>query len=335
MLRLPRYEYHRPRRLDGALELLDRHGDDARLVAGGTDLIPNMKHRLFEPDHLVALSAVEELQGIRCEEGVLDVGSAVTLDALSRDPEVRRHAPALAEAARHVAGPQIRNRATLGGNLCLDTRCTYYNQTEFWRTALGFCLKKDGDTCHVTRVGRKCVAAHSADTPPVLMVLDAEVELRSSRGSRTVPVREWFVADGIHNTRLEAGEILTRIRIPIRASIGCAYRKLRQRRAVDFPLLTVAVGADFTADGRVSAVRGVVTGLGARPRWLTGWDDLGDGRLDDAVVDGLAQRAGAQCRPLENMIVDPEWRRAMVPVEVGRALRTLRSTGPVGAPTGG
>ncbi len=331
MLRLPRYEYHRPRRLDDALQLLDRHGDEARVVAGGTDLIPNMKHRLFEPGHLVALSAVEELQGIRWDDGVLDVGAAVTLDALSRNPEVRRHASALADAARHVAGPQIRNRATLGGNVCLDTRCTYYNQTEFWRTALGFCLKKDGDTCHVTRVGRKCVAAHSADTPPVLMVLDAEVELRSSKGSRAVPVREWFVADGIHNTRLEAGEILTRIRIPIHPATRCSYRKLRQRQAVDFPLLTVAVGADFASDGRVSEIRGVVTGLGSRPRWLTGWDDLVDGSLDDDVVDALAQRAGAQCRPLENMIVDPEWRRAMVPVEVGRALRTLRSAGPAGA----
>ncbi|NNF38299.1 MAG: 4-hydroxybenzoyl-CoA reductase, partial [Gemmatimonadetes bacterium] len=164
MLRLPAYRYHAPRRLSDALELLARFGAEARVVAGGTDLIPNMKHGLFEPAHLIGLSRVDELHGIEVSDGWLTIGAAETLSSIASHPAVVASTPALAEAARHVAGPQIRNRATIGGNLCLDTRCTYYNQTEFWREALGYCLKKDGDTCHVTRVGKKCVAAHSADT---------------------------------------------------------------------------------------------------------------------------------------------------------------------------
>lgn len=325
MLRLPEYRYHRPTRLAEVEALLAEHGAEARLVAGGTDLIPNMKHRLFEPAHLIGLSAVEELRGINLHDDTLDIGAATTLDEVSRDPRVREHAPALAEAARHVAGPQIRNRGTLGGNLCLDTRCTYYNQTEFWRTALGFCLKKDGDTCHVTRVGKKCVAAHSADTPPVLMVLDAEADGVGASGAWSHAVKDLFVADGIHNTRLAAGDIVTRIRIPVSSARRCVYRKLRQRQAVDFPLLTVAVAADRT-EGGFANLRAVVTGLGSRPRWVSGWDRIFEGgALDDEVIDELAQRAWAQCHPLENMIVDPEWRRAMVPVEVTRALKELRA----------
>ena len=325
MLRLPPFEYHRPATVEEALSVLRDHGADARFVAGGTDLIPNMKHRLFEPAHLVALSSIASIHGIRVEDDVLDIGAGETLSAVAEDSLVRRHAPALAQAALHVAGPQIRNRGTLGGNVCLDTRCTYYNQTEFWRRALGFCLKKDGDVCHVTRVGRKCVAAHSADTPPVLMALGAEVVIEGPEGGRRLPIRELFVADGIHNIRLEQGELVTRIRIPIRAETVCSYRKLRQRKAVDFPLLTVAVAAERDEAGAVSNVRGVVTGLGSRPRELSGWTDIfGAGHLDDDAIEALAERAFAQCHPLENAIVDPAWRRAMVPVEVRRALLELR-----------
>ena len=236
MLRLHSYHYHRPARLEQALELLAMHAPAALPIAGGTDLMPNMKHRLFTPDHLVGLRGLPELHGIMetpgdpvapatgqtrdgrsavpaaeqprdgssaasaAEGPALRIGAAETLAAIARDPLVRRDLPALAHAAGLVAGPQLRNMGTIGGNLCLDTRCTYYNQTEFWRSALGYCLKKDGSVCHVTRVGRKCVAAHSADTPPVLMALDATVELASVRGTRAVPVGDFFVADGVRNT---------------------------------------------------------------------------------------------------------------------------------------
>jgi 4-hydroxybenzoyl-CoA reductase subunit beta len=327
VLRLPPYRYHRPSSVAEAVSLVEEHAGDAMLIAGGTDLVPNMKHRLFEPGHLIALKGVRDMRGIAREDGHLRIGAAETLTSVSRSSAVREHFPALADAASHVAGPQLRNAGTIGGNVCLETRCTYYNQTAFWREALGYCLKKDGDACHVTRVGKKCVAAHSADTPPVLMTLDATIVLVGSEGERTVPVRDFFVADGIVNTVRTPGEIVTEIRIPMTsASRRQAYAKLRQRRAIDFPLLTVAIAADLDDDDTVRSIEGVVTALGSRPRVLTGWEDLATGRaLDDETVEELAERAHKQCHPLENIIVDPEWRRAMVPVFVRRALDRIRA----------
>lgn len=296
-------------------------------IAGGTDLVPNMKHRLFEPRHLIALRGIDEMRGIAVENGHLRIGAGESLSSVATHPEVAARLPALAEAASHVAGPQLRNAGTIGGNVCLDTRCTYYNQSAFWRNALGYCLKKDGDVCHVTKVGRKCVAAHSADTPPVLMALNAVLELKGPQGGRELSVRDFFMADGISNTRRKPDEVLTAIRVPGEAAARRqGYAKLRQRNSIDFPLLTVAVAADVQRDGEVRSIDGVVTGLGARPRMLTGWEEIAEGRsLDDELIDALAARAHEQCHPLENMIVDPEWRRAMVPVYVRRALAQLRA----------
>lgn len=325
MLRLPPFRYHRPATVAQAIEVMGEHAGDAMFVAGGTDLIPNMKHRLFEPGHLVALKGIEELRGVRIDDGHLRIGAAETLSHLASNPEVLNRFPALADAAGHIAGPQLRNSGTIGGNLCLDTRCTYYNQTAFWREALGYCLKKDGDVCHVIRAGKKCVAAHSADTPPVLMTLDAVATLVGPDGQRSVPVRDFFLADGIVNSRRAPDEIVTELRIPLAsAERKQAYAKLRVRKSIDFPLLTVAIAADLDGDGTVRSIEGVVTALGSRPRVLTAWGDVAVGRrLDDQVVDELAERAHKQCHPLENMIVDHEWRRAMVPVYVRRALEKL------------
>jgi 4-hydroxybenzoyl-CoA reductase subunit beta len=327
MLRLPPFRYHRPGTVAEALALMGEHDGRAMYVAGGTDLVPNMKHRLFEPEHVIALKGIGELRGVVEGDGWLRIGAAETLTAVATDPRVRDLFPALAEAAAHVAGPQLRNAGTIGGNVCLDTRCTYYNQTAFWRQALGYCLKKDGEVCHVTKVGRKCVAAHSADTPPVLMTLGAVAVLEGPAGRREVPISDFFVADGIANTRRAPDEILTQVRIPLRsAGRRQAYAKLRQRSSIDFPLLTVAIAADCEEDGTVVEIDGVVTGLGSRPRMLTGWSDVARGRrLDDEVVEELAERAHRQCHPLENIIVDPEWRRAMVPVYVRRALEEVRA----------
>jgi 4-hydroxybenzoyl-CoA reductase subunit beta len=327
MLRLPPYRYHRPTSLVEATDLLGEYEGDVMVVAGGTDLMPNMKHRLFEPDHLVSVRALGELRGVEEQDGHLRIGAAETLSDVARHPAVRRLFPALSEAAAHVAGPQLRNAATLGGNVCLDTRCTYYNQTAFWRSALGYCLKKDGEVCHVTRVGKKCVAAHSADTPPVLMTLDASVVLQGPEGRREMPVQDFFISDGIANTRRTPSEILTEVRIPLSAAKRRqGYAKLRQRKSIDFPLLTVAVAAEVEDDGTVRSIQGVVTALGSRPRVLSGWGDIAEGaRLDDELVGELAERAHRQCHPLENIIVDPEWRRAMVPVFVRRALQKVSS----------
>ena len=327
MLRLHPYRYHRPDTVDEAVSLLAGLGDEAMPMAGGTDLMPNMKHRLFTPAHLVSLNRIAAMRGVALGPSGkhLRIGALETLADVSANPLVRRHFRGLADAAGLVAGPQLRNMGTIGGNVCLDTRCTYYNQTEFWRGALGHCLKKDGTVCHVTRVGRKCVAAHSADTPPSLIALGATLTLVGPGGAREIPAADFFVTDGIWNTVRARNEILTEIRIPI-AGPGrrSAYRKLRQRSSIDFPLLSVAVVCDLDEDGGVRRIAGVVSALGARPRVLAGWSEIAVGeRLGGGVIDALADRAHAQCRPLENIIVDAEWRRAMVRVYVKRALAEL------------
>ncbi len=329
MLRLPRFRYHRPATVAEAVRTLNELGDDAMPVSGGTDLVPNMKHRLWTPTHVVSLTAIDAMRGIRVEASgrFLRIGALETLADVAAHPAVRRHCRGLADAAGLVAGPQIRNRATLGGNVCLDTRCTYYNQSAFWRAALGHCLKKDGTVCHVTKVGRRCVAAHSADTPGNLVAAGATLTLEGVEGRRKIEARDFFVADGIRNTRRAPGEILTEIVVPVDRSgrRRSAYRKLRQRRSIDFPLLSVAVVGDFRADGAVAGLTGVVSALGARPRILSQWDRMAVGkRLSDDLIEALAQRARAQCRPLANSLVDVDWRRAMVPVYVARALRGLR-----------
>ena len=324
MLRLHSYAYHRPTDLAAALELLAAHPEDAMLIAGGTDVMPNMKHRLFTPNHLIGVRRLPELQGIAINNHELVIGAGESLADISLDPLVRTHAHALAQAAGSVAGPQLRNMGTLGGNLCLDTRCTYYNQSYFWRDALGFCLKKDGDVCHVTKVGKKCVAAHSADTPPVLITLNAVVDLVSPSGARTVPVQDFFIADGIWNSVRRRDEIVTRVRIPLpQASVVTSFTKVRQRNSIDFPLLNIAVAADLDAD-TVRDLRIVVSALGARPRVVTGLDKVAVGKaLAADTIDAAAERAFQQCHPLENIIVDPDWRREMVRVYVKRALRDL------------
>jgi 4-hydroxybenzoyl-CoA reductase subunit beta len=334
MLRLPAFEYHRPATLHQAVRLLDELGTTAMPIAGGTDVIPNMKHRLHDPRHLVSLRGIEELRGVGVQGGELVIGAGETLAAIAAHPLVAAYAPALRVAAGQVAGPQLRNMGTVGGNLCLDTRCTYYNQSYFWRRSLGFCLKKDGDTCHVTQVGRKCVAAHSADTPPVLWTLGATLDLASAQGERSVPVDEFFVADGIVNTVRRTGELVTRVRVPLPApGTRTGFRKVRPRNSIDFPVLNLAVAAELETDDTLRRLRLVVSALGSRPREVTGLEAVVGRPFDEFAVDEVAERAHQQCRPLTNMIVDPEWRRAMVPVYVRRLLRDVAPLAAAGDPS--
>ncbi|HEX2076450.1 MAG TPA: FAD binding domain-containing protein [Longimicrobium sp.] len=336
MLRLHEYAYHRPGTLDEAVAFLREH-QDAMPIAGGTDLMPNMKHRLFTPRHLVALKGIRELHGVWMADAAgsrvnddssaaaqVVIGACTTLTEVSRSPLVRRTLPSLAEAAGKVAGPQIRNQGTIGGNLCLDTRCTYYNQSFFWRQALGFCLKKDGDVCHVTRTGKKCVAAHSADTVPALITVGAAVDLVSAEGTRSLGVNDFFVADGEWNTVRRRDELVARVRIPLPGpGVRTAYVKVRQRNSIDFPLLSIAAAADLAPDETVRSLSVVVSALGSRPRVVTGLEKIAAGQRLGQVVEAVAQQAFKQCHPLENIIVDPDWRRAMVPVYVRRALQQM------------
>ena len=322
MLTLPRFEWVQPRSLEGLLDQLAAHPGQSLVVAGGTDAVPNLKHRLHEPRYVVHIGQVEELRFVRDEGDGLHLGPLVTLTRLAGEYAVQRDFPALARAASLVAGPQLRNMGTLGGNLCLDTRCTYYNQTFFWRQALGFCLKKDGVHCHVVPQGKRCVAAHSSDAAPVLIALDAEVEIASRSGRRTVRVEDFFVSDGIHNNVLQPGEIVTRIFIPSRSRrLRSGYQKLRPRGAIDFPMLSVA----FTArvrEGLCEDARLIVSALAAKPRTVAGLDALLKGkRIDDAAIEALSRAAYQQCKPIINVPYDDDYRHEMVPVFVRRAVR--------------
>lgn len=325
MLRLHPYTYHRPGSVEDALELLREHGEDAMPIAGGTDLVPNMKHRLFTPGHLVALRGIPEMRGIEVRGDGIRIGACESLDAVARHSEVRRRFPALARACGLVSGPQLRRMGTLGGNVCLDTRCTYYNQTYFWRKALGFCLKKDGDLCHVVKGATRCVAAHSADTPPALMVADASLEVAGPEGRRRVPIAEFYTSDGVWNREMSPEELVVSAFVPFpEAPLRTSFQKLRPREAIDFPILNLAVAAELDAEGRVKSLRMVASAMGSYPRRIGRVEEAAVGnRLTPSVIDAVAQQAFRQCHPLDNLIVETEWRRAMVPVLVRRALKEV------------
>jgi 4-hydroxybenzoyl-CoA reductase subunit beta len=322
MLPLPIFDYHRPRTLDEALTLLHDLGPNARILAGGTDVLPNMKQGLFDPEHVVSVARLEELRGISLADGgkTLIVGAGEKLAEIAESLLAKRLAPALAEAAGAVGGPHHRAMGTLGGNICLDTRCRYYNQTYFWRKALGFCLKKDGTVCHVVKGGAKCVAAASNDSAPALIALDAEIRVLGRGGERRVPARDFYTADGIKNTVLEAGEIVVQVAVPIVAGRRSAFEKLRKRGAIDFPLLSVAARID-SAGEQLTGADVVVSALGARPRRVRAASKVGPGTARDKLAETLAQAAFAECKPLTNLDDEAEWRREMVPVLVEKAVQ--------------
>jgi 4-hydroxybenzoyl-CoA reductase subunit beta len=322
MLTMPAFEMVRPRSLDAATEALAAGG---MLVAGGTDLVPNLKRGLLDPKRLVSLRRVDELRGVRIDgEGALVVGAGTLLVELAQDARVRQTWPTLAYAASLVATPAIRNVATLGGNVCLDTRCPYYDQTAFWRGALGHCLKTCGEVCHVVPSGRRCVAAFSADTPPVLIAYGATVALASTRGRRTVRLEDLYVADGAKHTSHAHDEIVVELRVP-RPAPGsrASYVKVRSRAAIDFPALSIATVVDLGKDAAVHGISLVVGALGAKPRVVDGLEAVAGRPLDAQTVEAIASRAHAVCHPLDNVDVDAQWRRAVLPVHVRRALRAM------------
>src|SRR5437588_11625399 len=242
MIRLPSFAYLAPRTVDEAVRAIADAGPDGMLVAGGTDLYPNMKRRQFEPKVLVGLRAIGPLRGVAGSprDGVR-IGACTTLTAVATHPGVGRDYPALATAAGLVSSPQLRNMGTLGGNVCVDTRCNYYNQSYEWRKAIGFCMKKDGDICLVAPGSSRCWAVSSSDTAPMAMALGATVELTGIEGSRTIPVAALYQDDGIEYLAKQPHEVLTAIHLPAEAGLRTAYVKLRRRGSIDFPIAGAAV----------------------------------------------------------------------------------------------
>ncbi|HWT84337.1 MAG TPA: FAD binding domain-containing protein, partial [Myxococcales bacterium] len=265
MMTLPDLNVLRPASVAEAVEAL-RANPGARVLAGGTDIVPNLKYGMYDTQHLVALRGLSsELRYLREVEGDLLLGALCSIDQLAHSEVVKARLPALADACSQIAGPQLRRMGTLGGNLCLDTRCVYVNQSHFWRSALGYCLKKDGTVCHVVAGGKRCVAAASNDTAPVLLALGASVKTVSPRGERVLPLRDFYLADGIHNTVLVPDELLIEVRVPAAsASRKQAFAKLRTRAAIDFPALNLAVVLDLDGNA-VRSVSLAVSAMAARP----------------------------------------------------------------------
>jgi len=324
MLRMPRFAIEAPETVDDAVRLLSEDG--ARIVAGGTDLLPNLKHHLERPTRLVSLHALKALRGIAIEDGVMRIGCSMTLAEVSTDDRVREHFPSFAEAAGLVAGPQHRNMATLGGNIHLDTRCRYVNQTELWRSAIGGCLKSEGDVCHVVPKGRNCVAALSSDTVPVLISLDAKMELVGPEGAREVELKGYFSPDGTAHTGRQPGELATEVRIPLpEGDRACAYVKWRPRASIDFPLVSVALRFDLNDDGTIGAARAVAGVLGAKPREIKLPDAVVGKKLPE-VASLVADAAYSKCKPLANVPYDPQYRRHLTRVLTRRAVERLAAS---------
>ena len=303
MLPFPAFDLELPDRLHDLLALAAAPG--ARILAGGTDLLPSMKHRLFQPRTLVSLTALPELSRIDEDAGGLRIGAAVTLAALRHHPLVRSRYGALAEAAATVATPTIQGMGTLGGNLMLDTRCLYYNQPQGWRASIGGCLKAEGSLCHVARTGTGCYAAHSADTVPALWLYGATLELASTAGVRRVALADLYGEDGRTWLKIQPGEVLLAVILPP-PSGPVVHRKLRQRAAIDYGMLLVAV----RRDGEGGAA--VLSAIGPRPV------EVCAERLAD-----LPELAWAAARPLSTHATPSTWRKHMVRVEVRRAIALL------------
>ena len=308
MMRLPWFEHRAPKTVAEAARILAGEGPDAMLIAGGTDLLPNMKRRQMAPKVLVSIGAIESLKANR---SVYGAGLTLTQIVNSQAPT------ALRQAAHQVATVHLRNMGTLGGNLCLDTRCNYYNQNYEWRKAIDFCLKKDGDVCWVATASKRCVAASSTDCAPALIALGAKVKLVSSQGEREVPLEALYNNDGIDYLKRRPEEMLTEIQVG--NNLGSTYWKLRRRGAFDFPVLGVA--AAKTQEG----VRIALGAVASRPSLVDKANAFLQGReLTDEVIDEAAKLVASRAKPMDNADLDLYWRKDVAAEFARYALRELR-----------
>ena len=334
MMRLPPFTYLAPRTVGDALKYLGDAGPEAMLVAGGTDLYPNMKRRQFEPKTLVGLRGVRELRGVRgSERDGISLGSGTTLSAVATHPTVAQHYPALATAAGLVSSPQLRNMGTIGGNVCVDTRCNYYNQSYAWRKAIGFCMKKDGDICLVAPGSPRCWAVSSSDTAPVLWSLGARVRLVGPDGERAVPMSALYRDDGIEYLAKRPDEIVIEITLPPADGWRSAYVKLRRRGSFDFPVLGVAVAARVEGDV-VREARIVLGAVASLPREAAqAAAALRGERLTRETITRVADLAARPSKPLDNTDFSHPYRKNVTRAFVARALRRLAGLPDDEAPT--
>jgi 4-hydroxybenzoyl-CoA reductase subunit beta len=325
MMRLPHFEFRAPRTVEEAAYILAGEGTDAMPLAGGTDLLPNMKRRQQVPRTLMSLRHIESMIRVEFESSGARLGACITLTNIASDPRFRNGLTALAQAASQVATPQIRNMATLGGNLCLDTRCNYYDQNYEWRKSIGFCLKKDGTTCWVAPGSSKCMAVSSTDTAPALMALGARVRLISRSGERQVPVSGLYNNDGINYIKRKPDELLVEVLLDSLHGWKSAYWKLRRRGSFDFPVLSVAAAAKISAQGVVEDARIVVGSVACLPLIAIEAGKFLRGRfLSQETIAEAAALAARIAKPLDNTDFDMTWRKRVTAEFVSYALRELR-----------
>jgi len=322
MMRLPWFDYRAPHSVAEAAKILASEGPEAMLIAGGTDLLPNMKRRHQTPKVLVSLKGIAALKGISNGSG-LNLGAGLTLTEVTRNESVKRKFTALHQAAAQVATGHLRNMGTIGGNLCLDTRCTYYNQNYEWRKAIDFCLKKDGETCWVATASKRCVAVSSTDTAPALIALNASVTLEGPGGEREIPVETLYRNDGIDYLSRKPDEILTKISIP--DGWKSTYWKLRRRGSFDFPILGVAVALRFSPEEIIEDARVALGAVASRPFLVEKASGYLKGKkLTDDVIAEASAMIASRAKPMDNTDMDLYWRKEVADDFAGYALRELR-----------
>jgi 4-hydroxybenzoyl-CoA reductase subunit beta len=320
-MRLPTFEYLTPTTLDEATRLLADPARPATIIGGGTDLVPKMKRRQIEPTTLVALSGIGEMTGIRIDD---ENRCIIGASSLIREVEASTLVPrVLAAAAVGVASPQIRNTATIGGNLCLDTRCNYIDMPATWREASGHCMKDGGEVCWVAPRGDRCWAVSSSDLAPVAIALGGSVRLASVRGERLIPVEDLYRDNGIASQTKAPDEILVELVLPPFGG-RATYRKLRRRGSIDFPILGVAAAAQFDETGECTAARLVLGAVASAPLRATEVEQfVVSRRFSEDIIEEAARLATHPIRPQDNTDLGSRYRKWMTSVYVGRALRDL------------
>jgi 4-hydroxybenzoyl-CoA reductase subunit beta len=322
MITMPSFKVLRPQTLPQAVDLLAQH-DELRVLAGGTDIVINLRNKLFSPEYVLDIKGITDLYGVNYDtKSGMRIGALTTLAEISQDATIREHYPVLAAAAGVVAGPNIRNMGTIGGNICLDTRCQWYNQSYFWRKACNFCLKKDGEICHVAPGGSYCWAAYSGDTAPALLALDASIKIIGPNGERTVALKDFFVMDGIKKFNLGQNEIVTEVLIPAgKADYRGIYKKLRIRDSVDYPLAGAAIVARRDADGRCIEAQVALTAVNPAPVLVPGVNELLAGKEpSEELLEQAAELARRTAKPMKTSLSTMPYRRHMIGVFVHQGL---------------
>ena len=314
---LPSLEYHRPDTVEEAVRLAVECAGDFDYIAGGSDLLQNYKNRLNPRGNLISLTAIEEMKEISSER----IGGLTLLADLESDGLLPAY-PAIGRAAGLVASPLVRQQATVGGNLLVETRCFYFNQTEFWRKSMGYCMKADGDVCLVVPQKERCYATYSGDLAPVLMVLDATYHLAGPGDRRAIRARDFYRGDGIERHVKGAEEILTHVTLPgTSAGLLADYRKLRVRDTFDYPMMGVAASLRLDGD-RVEEAHVVVNAVDTRPLEFEDYTASLAGRcFDETLIEEVSREITSRSRPVKNLVLSTSYRKKMIGVFLARILR--------------